>query len=480
MGGLKTALEIYERLEMYAEVALCLAATDREAEAVKLLEDMVFDSKHGDGDGDGDGETIKSPPPADAPRLLCILADITSSSPRYYDLSWTVSGKRYARAQRSLGRHYTRVKDFRAAEEAYTLALQISRLDRQSRFALGCVQLELEEWMGAVESFTRCVQMDDGDAEAWSNLAVALLRLPAPVEAAETEVETETEEEGESAIDDTEDSDATETTETTKKPDPHANTYAALRALRRAATLKRDDARIWDNYLTVAARIPPSAGTPWAEILQALSRIIELRGKKEGEGCVDVSVLGMLVEFFTKGFEYPSSTNEEKDTENKGTDDTTTTTTTTDGEEEKEPRRLPHLLSTFFTLIDTQILPLATSNPRLYTLLSRVSTFRRRPALALTQAETSWRLTLTSISLAEEFDNLPEERWDEVVDKTVWMMGLYKELGPLERERTGGPVEEKWRFKSRSAGRRVLGRAKGWAGSPGYLKLKDAIDELKE
>ena len=52
MGGLKSALEIYERLQMHAEVALCLAATDREADAMKMLKDLLFENL-AEGDIDG-------------------------------------------------------------------------------------------------------------------------------------------------------------------------------------------------------------------------------------------------------------------------------------------------------------------------------------------------------------------------------------------------------------------------------------------
>jgi len=43
VGGLKTALEIYERLQMFAEVALCLAGTDREAEAIQTVRKLLFE-----------------------------------------------------------------------------------------------------------------------------------------------------------------------------------------------------------------------------------------------------------------------------------------------------------------------------------------------------------------------------------------------------------------------------------------------------
>ena len=70
--------------------------------------------------------------------------------------------------------------------------------------------------------------------------------------------------------------------------------------------------------------------------------------------------------------------------------------------------------------------------------------------------------------------------WESVVDKTIWLMRMYRELGPRERERTGGTVEAKWAFKSRTAARRVLGRAKDvWEGSAAWERLQSEVESLK-
>jgi len=91
---------------------------------------------------------------------------------------------------------------------------------------------------------------------------------------------------------------------------------------------------------------------------------------------------------------------------------------------------------------------------------------------------------LTSVSMAEEFDHVSEKQWAGVVDKTVWLMRKYRDLGPMERERTGGQVEAKWRFKARSAGRRVAGRGKRWEGegegNEAWERLKGEIDAVRE
>ncbi len=51
LGGLRTALEIYERLQMWAEVALCWAASDREDEARRIIRYQLYETSSVDQDG---------------------------------------------------------------------------------------------------------------------------------------------------------------------------------------------------------------------------------------------------------------------------------------------------------------------------------------------------------------------------------------------------------------------------------------------
>lgn len=49
LGGVRTALEIYERLQMWAEVAVCWAASDREDEACKIIRRQLYEDFDLDG-----------------------------------------------------------------------------------------------------------------------------------------------------------------------------------------------------------------------------------------------------------------------------------------------------------------------------------------------------------------------------------------------------------------------------------------------
>lgn len=129
MGGLKTALEIYERFQMHAEVAFCLAATSDEAKAIRVTRKLLFLPTPGkeQDEQDFNGPELEVLPP-DAPRLFCILGDL-ENSPQLYERAWTVSKSRYTRAQRSLGRYYVRRKNYPLAAEAYINSLKVNRLN---------------------------------------------------------------------------------------------------------------------------------------------------------------------------------------------------------------------------------------------------------------------------------------------------------------------------------------------------------------
>ncbi|KAF2771985.1 TPR-like protein [Teratosphaeria nubilosa] len=287
LGGLRSALEIYERLEMWAEAALCWAATEREDKGRKIVRRLLFHTTDGgpgiQEDHVGEDETwegaARQPPPLDAPRLYCILGDFDSSA-KMYEKAWEVSNHRYARAQRSLGRMYISNRDFVKAADAYSKSLRANPLNGSSWFALGCALLELEQYEKAAEAFSRCVQLDETDAEAWSNFAAALLRIEPK--------EDSSEDAGAVAADDEE-----VDVEPARKPnfDPQKSRQEALTALKRAASLKHDSYRIWENVLIVAASLSPP---DYQTALSAQKRIIDLRGKTDGEKCLDKQILELL------------------------------------------------------------------------------------------------------------------------------------------------------------------------------------------
>lgn len=462
LGGLRTALEIYERLQMWAEAALCYAATEREDKARLMVRRQLYRRTNVDFDNDTyEGPELDVLPP-DAPRMFCILGDI-DTDPAMYERAWTVSKHRYARAQRSLARYYiSSVKPpvFDKAEEAYRKSLQVAGLNHGAWFALGCVQLELQKWQDAVESFTRTVQLEESDAEAWSNLAAALVNLPRP-SLPEEEEEREEREPRAAAADDEEQSDTKAAAVDMYKP--HRD---ALAALHRAARFKRDDHRIWDNLLTVATSIPPPT-TPFRDVLLAFRRIIELRGPKDGEKCVDPTVLAALVTTLETDYDVDSPDISDRHVLRPGT--------------------LPVAI---VRLVDELVVPLITHSAKLWLLVTRVESWRGRPAAALDAHEKAWRAAVAAESRAA-FEMGEERQWMAIVVATETLVRKgYAVFGGMERERErddnenedgveGQLVAKDWRFKARSAVRGILGKGKEfWEGTEGWDRLKELASDV--
>ncbi|KAF2109877.1 hypothetical protein BDV96DRAFT_604365 [Lophiotrema nucula] len=425
VGGLRTAVEIYERLEMWAEAALCWAATEKEGRAKSIVRRQLFHATNGD-DGTIDVEDEKwegaprDPPPAEAPRLYCILGDI-DQDPSMYEKAWEVSGRRYARAQRSLGRQYFSQKNYEKAAEAYSLSLKINGQHHQSWFALGCTYLELQQFENAVEAFSRCVQLDDQDAEGWSNLAAALLYMrPKEKDPAKEDP--------------------------SQRVTSHPRTDA-LKAFKKAAALKHDNARIWSNVLTVAASTDPPA---YQDIINAQRRICEIRGSTDGEKCVDEEVMDLLVKHVIQE----------------------------SGEFDISKPGLPRMVN---ELIEKHIKPLITFSPKLWSILSTLYMHTNRPASALEAHEKAWR----AVTAQPKWESGTEEQWNAVVDQTIDLVDAYESLGGRERTEglaagSGELVAKDWKFKSRSAVRSVMGKAKDhWEDSTGWDRLKERLEDLK-
>lgn len=443
LGGLRSALEIYERLEMWAEAALCWAATQREDKAKKIVRRQLFHStmktseikndRLDDEDDTWEGP-LREPPPPDAPRLYCILGDMDQSI-EMYETAWEVSRQRYARAQRSIGRLHFAARDHVKAAEAYSKSLKVNQLNRQAWFALGCALIELNQYGKAVEAFSRCVQLDETDAEAWSNLAAALLRLEPdqPVAPDQDEVGN--------------DEDAADSVSSDKhiRSQIQRNRSDALKAFQRAATLKHDSYRIWQNVLVTAASLSPP---DYVAALSAQRRVIDLRGGSDGEKCIDAEILEKLVQYIIDSAE------------------------TFDASQ-------PGVVRMTVRFMDESVVPLITASADLWRLVSKLAIWRKKPGSALDAEEKAWRAVTTQPGWETE----SEQRWNDVVDATVRLCDSYESLGSVERTEglgAGQPVAKDWKFKARSAIRGIMNRGKdSWQDTDGWERLNHAQEGLK-
>ena len=459
LGGLRSALEIYERLQMWAEVALCWAAQDREDKARQIVRQQLFVSSSNANSEETEGVpgvTVsldeltreRDPLPNDAPRLFCILGDMEKSVAAY-ERAWEVSKCRYARAQRSLGKHYFAINELGKADEAYTKSLKINQQNHSIWFALGCVRLQLEDWTGAVDAFRRAIQIEEKDAESWSNLAAALLRLAPEQSTSEPDKSVES---------------PNDISSEPYKTDPQKHIREAFAALKRAASLKRDSYRIWQNLLHVSVQLSPP---PYTDIIAAQTRIIDLLSTAEGEKCIDIPIVEGLVAHLIATSPPPNSA---PDTQSNNLP-TTSPASRTHGFEKM-----------LIDLVQRRITPLITSSRRLWLLTAKLSLHLQHPSATLAAYEKAWRVTLNQPGW-ESGTKEAEGLWSEVAEATGELVDAYESLG--ERKREGGlgegeVVAKDWRFKARSAVRGVIGRAKeAWEASREMEGLKDRMEGLR-
>lgn len=213
IGLVRSALEIFQRLELWEQVALCYGAMDAEDKAESVLREQLKLAKPG----------------SDMAKLWCLLGDV-NGDPEYWQKSWEVSNHHYARAQRSLGKYYFGQKDFTKTLEAYAISLKINPLNHGAWFMYGCAGLETSQFEVAAEAFTRCISIDHTDGESWNNLASSLLRMGKD-----------------------------------RKRD-------AWKALKTATNLKFESWRMWENYMLVSLDI-----LEYGEVVRAMRRVIEIR-----------------------------------------------------------------------------------------------------------------------------------------------------------------------------------------------------------
>ena len=498
VGSLVSALEIFKRLRLWAEVALCLASwaaeddedgrgSGGEEKAKTIVRWRLFQptgttAEHANiavDEGNLDTSELKpadftgperKPSPPDAPRLFCILGDL-ESDPSHYERAWALSRRRYARAQRSLGEHYLQQKDFGAALEAYKKAVEANRLSPELWSRLGDISLRLGAFAEAADAFGRAIgaasdAVGGEDAKTWSNLGSALYSLF--VEAtSQQEKRKKDGADGDGELPEPRDEDEGEQDEpsaatpagpaTTATQDPATLLTRSLAAYKRGATIAQTNWRIWENVLTLASRARPPAAS---DMVQALRRITALR---QTEDALDADVLRLLVAecVLAKPQPAPDADGPARGSEEKAVCD----------------------------LLERDVVPLITKRSELWALVGRARVWRRDLAGAIDAAEKGWRAAVGGAGAAATLGGsavaggegekgnwlLDKQAWEGVVARTDELVSILENYGP-EVEGIG----DRWKGKARSAVRSVLGRAReSWEGDEGWRALEGLMEALR-
>lgn len=474
VGSLASALEIFKRLRLWAEVALCLASaaaaededgrgSGGEEKAKGIIRWRLFQPTGSSPDPSEDdiGEDVmylkgadfsgpeRQPTPPNAPRLWCILGDL-ENVPAHYERAWEISKHRYARAQKSLGEHYLQQKELENARVAYKKATTANRLSPEMWSRLGDISLRLAQFEDAAEAFSRsigCASDTAGgeDARTWSNLGSALWSLYCEVIA---EKKDEVEEKKETL----DDEEADDRAEKTSKRNPGNLLAQSLAAYKKGASIAHDNWRIWDNVVTLASRVNPPA-VP--EMILALKQIIRI---KKSEDCLDADVLAAMLQDIVLSKEKEPST----------------------GIYEPPRGSMERLVTRLF---EEEIVPIITNRSELWAIISRLRSWRRDYAGSIEAAERAWRAAVGSSGSGllpgaggDSKDWTSDEKaFGVVVERTDQLVSVLENWGP-DVETVG----IKWKGKARNAVRSVMGRAReNWEGSEGWKVLENLMEGLK-
>lgn len=449
-GSFVSALEIFKRLKLWAEVALCYHSVHQEDKARQIVRrQLYYSSKGPEMDKYGvdssefagekwDGE-MRTPPPPHAPRLWCILGDLDQDL-ECWQRAWEISKNRYARAQRTLGDYFTKQGDLEKAREAYMKATIVNRQNEDTWSRLGDIDLAVGNWDGAVVAFQQSIMIDDTDAKTYSNLGSALLSKYSEMLSLQKAAPV--------AHKDDDDEEVT-FTKTSNDPSPKEILRQALTAYKRGAAIAHDNWKIWDNVITIAGRMSPPS---FPEILLGMRNILRIRGPTIGEDAVDIDILRALVLEVTSRERSGGEVGE--------------------GGVYVPPRG--SLARATINVVDEEVVPLITKRAGLWTLVEKLSLYRRDFASALSCAEKAWRMSQGEGWLENT------DMWKGVVAATDNLVSAYENYGPQEKADGSGEVEKAWKAKARSAVRGVMGKAKDpWESTPEWDALRERQEELK-
>ncbi|RYP89284.1 hypothetical protein DL769_000118 [Monosporascus sp. CRB-8-3] len=521
VGSLVSATEIFKRLRLWAEVALCLASNatsddDRdgrgsggEERARAIVRWRLFhrtgsrpDSKDDEDnldDADVDISTLKvsdfrgperSPAPPNAPRLFCILGDL-ENDPAHYERAWEISNRRFARARRSLGELYLRNQEWTKAHDAYAAAVAVNRLSPEMWSRLGDIELRLGHFPDAAEAFQKAISTAGSggeggeDARTWSNLGSALLSWHREAaaenkanrerrlkeESGDTVENSEVNESGTASNDKEEETMPSTARAARHGKQPHRLLNDALEAFKRGATIANSNWRIWDNVVTLASSLSPTPG--FDDVILGTRNVLRIR---KTENALDVDILTLLVREVTGR---PAA----------GSGDGA-------GAVYEPPRA--SLECKVIDLFENDVVPLLTATSEPWSLVSRLRAWRRDWAGALDAAEKGWRAavggsgagvsgggggssSLTPTNAASSSSGAAADwlqdagAWGAVVQRTSELVAAYENYGDKVES-----VGSRWKGKARMSVRSVLGKGReSWEGSDGWKVLEGLLEGLK-
>ena len=199
-----------------------------------------------------------------------------------------------------------------------------------------------------------------------------------------------------------------------------------------------------------------------AEACRAMGRVVEERADKNGVECVDIAVLGRLVDAVTR-----SSTDQ-----------------TGQNGSAPDPNEGLGLYKRVDELFARIILPRISSSPRIFRAYARLLVWRGRWSEALEAHEAAYRCGV-AVDQSVETDL---QKWRDAVDEVTEFVDVLRNFGPRtsEEDKENGGHEGKkkrsgsWQFRARTVVRSFMGRTKdSFENEREWAKLTEALEDLK-
>ncbi|WVQ84753.1 hypothetical protein IAT38_006910 [Cryptococcus sp. DSM 104549] len=450
VGVIRSALEIFTRLEMWEDVIACLQKMDKEEEAQGIVRDLLEGKKLESDIVPALGRARLTEPrrqkltSAREGKLWCLLgdlvlnADFASREPtaareaaiENYLKGWIVSEETSSRAMRSLGSLYMGMQELEKAIDCFQKALVINPLYARVWFTMGVCFVRLERWKEARDAFRRQVGVEDDDAEGWNNLAAVYLRL---------------DEEGLPK-------------DQIPPPVTFENKILAFRALRQGLRHAYTNWRMWQNYMIVSIDVGELS-----EAARAMTRVVEEVANRDPLLAVDPDVLDKLVDSVTRddfSLSKDESTKVVPKSSNEGFG----------------------LLPIVDRLFDVTILPRISDSPRVWRAHARLLRWREDWEGALEDYLRAYRCGV----VADEKVEREVEKWREGVTELEDLVAVMSQLGPKAKaaaEAADGGAKKKgdWRFQARGLVRTFMGRTREtFEGEKDWERLQELLDDLKK
>lgn len=312
IGVLRSALEVFERVEMWEEVVQCLGLLGRQEEGKEVVRDLLAGHKTEAQVRLQEKRIATSA--SRVPRthfvrgrlakLWCLLGDMEpANAEAHYLKAWDVSHGTSSRAARSLGGYHLALHAHTQASMWLRRAVRINALYTRTWFMLGCSYMRLERWLEAAASFRQCTALEEEDGESWNNLASCYLRMQdAQVPRLDSVLEEDEDEEGLSAGASDSGVSLLSDEVTAAPAAPGAGFELRLlahKALSIALKFQFESWRVWTNYMVVSVDVGLLS-----EAARALARIVEIRTRESSQSAeptqaattiVDMTVLNKLV-----------------------------------------------------------------------------------------------------------------------------------------------------------------------------------------